>query len=100
MLPKIIEHFVKDHVTTEEGFGKNQAVIGEYNEFLMIVNKQNLRRFGYVPRCAGLAMTILQVTVDGKNRRDTQKKRWDDNIKEWTGVNFASSTRATEDRTR
>ena len=29
-----------------------------------------------------------------------QKKRWEDNIKEWTGMDFASSTRAAEDRTR
>ena len=29
-----------------------------------------------------------------------QKKRWVDNIKEWTGMDFASSTRAAVDRTR
>ena len=26
--------------------------------------------------------------------------RWEDNIKEWTGMDFASSTRAAEDRTK
>ena len=30
----------------------------------------------------------------------TQKKRWEDNIKEWTGMDFASSTRAAENRSR
>ena len=29
-----------------------------------------------------------------------QKKRWVDNIKEWTGMDFASSTRTAENRTR
>ena len=29
-----------------------------------------------------------------------QKKRWEDNIKEWTGMDFASSTRAAENRSR
>ena len=27
-----------------------------------------------------------------------RKKRWEDNIKEWTGMNFASSARAAENR--
>ena len=35
-----------------------------------------------------------------KRRKGRQKKRWEDNIKEWTGVDLASSTRAVEDRTR
>ena len=32
-----------------------------------------------------LAKTILQGTVKGKRKRDRQKKRWEDNIKERTG---------------
>ena len=47
----------------------------------------------------GLAKTILQGTMNGR-RRGRQKKRLEDNIKEWTGMDFASSTRAAEDRTR
>ena len=38
--------------------------------------------------------------MKGKTRKDRQKERWKNNIKEWTGMNFATSTRATEDRTR
>ena len=34
-----------------------------------------------------------------KRRKGRQKKRWEDNIKGWTGMDFASSTRAAEDRT-
>ena len=34
--------------------------------------------------------------MKGKRRRGRQKKRWEDNIKGWTGMDFASSTRATE----
>ena len=29
-----------------------------------------------------------------------EKKWWEENIKEWTGMDFASSTRAAEDRIR
>ena len=32
--------------------------------------------------------------------KDRQKKRWEGNIKEWTGMDFASSTWAVEDRSR
>ena len=37
--------------------------------------------------------------MQGK-RKGRQQKRWEDNIKEWTGMDFARSTRAAEDRTR
>ena len=35
-----------------------------------------------------------------RKKRGRQKKRWEDNIKEWTGMDFASSTRAAENRSR
>ena len=49
---------------------------------------------------SGLAKTILQGTVKEKRKRGRQKKRWEDNIKEWTGMDFASSTRTAENRIR
>ena len=63
------------------------------------VKKRKLRWFGHVSKSSGLAKTILQVTVKGK-RRGRHKKRWEDNIKEWTGMEFVSSTGAAENRTR
>ena len=63
-----------------------------------MVKKRKLRWFGHVSRSSGLAKTILQGTV--KRKRGRQKKRWEDNIKEWTGMDFASSTRAAESRSR
>ena len=64
------------------------------------VKKRKLRWFGHVSRSSGLAKTILQGTVKGKRKRGRQKKRWEDNIKDWTGMDFASSTRAAENRSR
>ena len=93
----------KDHVTNEEVRRKIQAAIGEYDELLTLVKKRKLRWFVHVSnvsRSSGLAKTILQGTVKGKRKRGRQKKRWKDNIKEWTGMDFASSTRAAENRTR
>ena len=90
----------KDHVTNEEVRRKIQAAIGEYDELLTLVKKQKLKWFGHVSRCSGLAKTILQGTVKGKRKRGRQKKRWENNIKEWIGMDFASSTRAAENRSR
>ena len=90
----------KDHVTNEEVRKKIQAAIGEYDELLTLVKKQKLRWFGHVSRSSDLAKTILQDTVKGKRKRGRPKKRWEDNIKEWTGMDFASSTRAAENRSR
>ena len=36
--------------------------------------------------------------MKGKRRKGRQKKRWEDSIKEWTGINFAGSTGAAERR--
>ena len=88
----------KDHVTNEEVRRKIQAAIGEYDELLTVVKKRKLRWFGHVSRSSGLAKTILQSTVTGKRSR--LKKRWEDNIKEWTGMDFANSARAAENRTK
>ena len=45
-----------------------------------------------------MAKTVLQGAVKGARRRGRQKKRWEDNIKEWTGMGFGDSLRAAEDR--
>ena len=60
--------------------------------------KRKLKWYGHVSRSSGLAKTILQGTVRGGRRRGRQKKRWEDNIKEWTGMEFADSQRAVENR--
>ena len=45
-----------------------------------------------------MAKTILQGTVKGGRRQGRQRKRWEDNIREWTGLEFAKSQRAVENR--
>ena len=77
-----------------------RAAIGEYDELLTLVKKRKLRWFSHVSRTFGLAKTILQGTVKGNRKRGRLKKRWEDNIEEWTEMDFASSTRTAENRTR
>ena len=42
--------------------------------------------------------TILQGTVNGGRRQSRQRKRWEDNIREWTGLELGRSQRAVENR--
>ena len=53
-----------------------------------------------ISRSLGLARTILESTVRGERRQGRQKKRWEDNIREWTGLEFAKSQRAVQNTER
>ena len=88
----------KDHVTNEEVFVKIQQAIGPHEDPLNIVKRRKLKWYGYVSRSSGMAETILQGTVTGKRQRGRQKKRWEDNIREWTSLEFAKPKKAVEKR--
>ena len=64
----------KDHITNEIVCTKIQTTIGPYE--------------GHTRHCTR------------ERKRGRQKKIWEDNIKEWTGLDFNSSLRAAEDRQR
>ena len=38
--------------------------------------------------------------MKGIRKRGRHKKRWEDSIKEWSGMGFAISTKAAENKTR
>ena len=44
------------------------------------------------------AKAILKVTVKGGRKQGRQRKRWEDNIREWTGLEFAKSRSAVGNR--
>ena len=95
---KILRISYKDHVTKEEVRAKIQQAIGPHEDLLTIVKRCRLQWYGHVSRSSGLAKTILQGTVKGGRRQGRQKKRWEDNIREWTGLEFAKSQRVVENR--
>ena len=70
--------------------------IGPYEDLLTTVKRLKLKWYGHVTRSSGLAKTILQGTVQGGRRR--QRKRWEDNIKEWTGLRWNITLRKAENR--
>ena len=57
-----------------------------------------LQWYEHVTRSSGLAKTILQGTVKRGRRLGRQRKRWEDSIREWTGLEFGRSQRAVENR--
>ena len=94
---KILRISYKGHVTNEEVRAKIQQAIGPHEDLLSIVKRRKLQWYGHVSRSSGLAKTILQGTaVNGGRRQGGQRKRWEDNIREWTGLEFGKSQRAVE----
>ena len=86
---KILRISYKDHVINEEVRAKIQQAIGPHEDLLTIVKRRKLQ-------C--LAKTILQGTVKVGRRQGRQRERWEGNIREWTGLEFAKSQRAVENR--
>ena len=63
-----------------------------------ILKRRRMHWYGHGSHSSGLAKTILQGTVKWGRRQGRQRKRWEDNIREWTGLEFAKSQRAMENR--
>ena len=87
---KILHISYKDHVTNEDVRTKIQQAIGPHVD-LMIVKRRRLQWYSHVSRSSGLAKTILQGTVKGGRRQSGQRKKWEDNIREWPGLEFGKA---------
>ena len=94
---KILGISCKDHVTNEEVRAKIQQAIGPHED-LTTTKRHRLQWYGHVSLSSGLAKTIFQGTTKWERRQGRQRKRWEDNIIEWTGLEFAESQRAVENR--
>ena len=95
---KLLRVSYKDNVTNEEVRAKIQQLIGPHEDLLTTVKRRKLQWYDHLSRSSGLTKTILQGTVKGGRRQGRQRKRWEDNIREWTGLEFAKSQRAVENR--
>ena len=95
---KILHISYKDHVTNKEVCAKIQKAIEPHEDLLIMVKRCKLQWYGHISCSSGLAKTILQGTVKGGRRQSRQRKRWEDNIREWTGLEFAKSQRAVKNR--
>ena len=78
-LRKLLGITYRDHIANEEVRNRTWQAIGPHEDLLT--------------RFSGLAKTILQGTVQGRKRRGRQKKRWEDNIPEWSGMTLGATMR-------
>ena len=88
----------KDKITNIEVKERIRNSIGKYEELLCTIKRRKLKWYGHVSRSNGLAKTILQGIDPGGRRRGGQRKKWEDNISEWTGRSIGRCTRECEDR--
>ena len=79
----------RDRITNAEVTARIGNAIGPYEDLLTSMKRRKLMWHGHVTRSSGLVKTILQGTVQGGIRRGRQRKRWEDNIKEWTGLEWS-----------
>ena len=81
----------------------NMSVLHELDtdrELLGNVISLKVGYFGHVMRGSGspLAAQIIEGKVEGKRKRGRQKKKWFDNITEWTGLTYTEAKRTAQDR--
>ena len=95
---KLLGISFRDHITNDAVRDRIRQAIGPYDDILTTVKKRKLKWFGHVSRSSGLAKTILQGTVQGGRRRGRQKKRWENNIAEWTGLKFCHAVREADNK--
>ena len=95
---KLLGISYKDHKTNEEVEARTGNAIGPNEEDLTSVKRRKLKWYGHVTRSSVLAKTILQGTIQGGRQRGRQRKRWDNNIKEWTGLEWNIILRKSENR--
>ena len=95
---KILRISYKDHVTNKDVCALIQQATGPHEDLLTNVKRCKLQWYGHVSSSLGLAKSILYGTVKGGRRQGRQRQRWEDNIREWTGLEFAKFLRAVKNR--
>ena len=95
---KILRILYKDHVTNKEVRAKIQQATGPHKDLLTMIKRRKLQWYRHVSLSSCLVKIVLEGIVKGGRRQGRQRKRWEDNIREWTGLEFAKSKRAVENR--
>ena len=76
---------------TRKSMPRSSKQLDHSKNLLTIIKRCKLKWYGHVSLSSGLAKIIWQSIVKGESRQGRQRKRWEDNIGEWTGLEFAKS---------
>ncbi|KAK2182120.1 hypothetical protein NP493_366g02033 [Ridgeia piscesae] len=97
-LRKLLGITHRDYISNDEMRNRTRQATGPHEDLLTTVKRRQLKWYGHVTRSTGFAKTILQGIVQGGRRRGRQKKRWEDNIPEWTGMTLGATMKKAERR--
>ena len=90
---KLLSISYRDHITNEGVKARIGSAIGPYEDLLTSVKRRKLKWNRHVTRSSG-----MDKTIQGWRRRGRQRKRWEDNTKEWTGLEWNIILRKAENR--
>ena len=67
-------------------------------ELAKLAGRRKLQYFGHIIRAKKLQRALLEAKINGRRARGRPRKSWSTNITEWTGLSYAQSVRAAQDR--
>ena len=94
---KILRFSYKDHVTNEEVRAKIQQAIGPHEDLTIVKETQTDAIWTCIPFIR-FVRNHLARHGEREKRQGRQKKKWENIIREWTGLKFTKSQRAVENR--
>ena len=63
------------------------------------IKRKTLKLFGHIKRSqSGLSKICLEGMISGKRSRGRLRKRWHDNVYEWSSLNLSALTKVTQNR--
>ncbi|KAG1701719.1 putative uncharacterized transposon-derived protein F52C9.6 [Nymphon striatum] len=68
-------------------------LVGPNKSLIKIIKERKIRYCGHVLRHDTLQKELLEGRVEGRRNRGRPRKRWFDNIREWTGKSFVECKR-------
>ncbi|GFR71987.1 endonuclease-reverse transcriptase [Elysia marginata] len=81
----------------------NQEVcehLGTRRELVNTIKTRKIKYFGYIKRHASFLKDVLEGKVEGSRPRGRQRRRWIDDITEWTGKDIHQCTVEAQDRAK
>ena len=91
VLPKDTTYLIQRPCYQQKICAKIHQAVGPHEDLLTIIKRCKLMWYGYVSNSSGRAKTILQDTVKEGRRQGRQTKKWEDNTRKWTGLEFTKS---------
>lgn len=73
-------------------------LVGSNKSIINIIKERKIKYCGHILRHDSLQKELLEGKVNGKRGRGRPRKRWFDNIKEWTGKSFVECKRLAQKR--